>query len=208
MVKHLLSMTLLTGALLAPFSTLYAQESKPTTVYNIKGNLPDLRFNLQGVNGNVTEQDIQGKVAIVFFGYASCPDICPTTMVELSALKQEIDKTPQKPHLSDNLQIIFISVDPHRDTPEILQAYVDAFDNGAIGLTGSTEQIADIAKRYRVAYQIGKPKAGAASNDYEVMHAQGVYIFDQNQKAVYLASNAENTELLKEKLIPLLENLK
>lgn len=208
MVKRILSTTLLLATLAAPFSTLYAQESKPTTVYNIKGNLPDLRFNLQGVNGNVTEQVIQGKVAVVFFGYASCPDICPTTMVELSALKQEIDKTPQHPHLSDKLQIIFISVDPHRDTPKILQAYVDAFDNGAIGLTGTTEQIADIAKRYRVAYQIGKPKDGAASNDYEVMHAQGVYIFDQQQKAVYLASNAEDTDLIKEKLIPLLEKAK
>lgn len=91
MVKRILSTTLLLATLAAPFSTLYAQESKPTTVYNIKGNLPDLRFNLQGVNGNVTEQVIQGKVAVVFFGYASCPDICPTTMVELSALKQEIE---------------------------------------------------------------------------------------------------------------------
>lgn len=173
--------------------------STDTKIYDIKGNLPDLQFNLQGVNGIVSEKEIRGKVAVVFFGYASCPDICPTTMADLATLRQSIDAK-----LLDEMQIIFISVDPHRDTPQILQAYVDAFSSGAIGLTGTSKQIADIAKRYRVAYQIAKPAPGAEDNNYEVMHAQGIYIFDKQGKARFLASNADDTEYLKEKLIQLL----
>ncbi|MDY3331883.1 MAG: SCO family protein [Pelistega sp.] len=174
-----------------------AQDSKPTTVYNIKGNLPDLKFELQGLNKTVNAEDLKGKATLVFFGYASCPDICPTTMAELATLKKSLGEH------EDKVQIVFISVDPHRDTPEILQAYVDAFESGGLGLTGTTEQIAEVAKRYRVAYQIEKPKPGAAENNYEVMHAQGIYIFDEKGKARFLASNAENTELLKEKLLQL-----
>lgn len=170
-----------------------------TKVYNIKRNLPDLHFSLEGTHGKVNEQALKGKVALVFFGYASCPDICPTTMADLSSLRRSLD-----PKLAANLQILFISVDPHRDTPKIIQAYVDAFDNGAIGVTGTAEEIADIAKRYRVAYQISKPAPGAADNNYEVMHAQGIYIFDKQGHARLLASNADDTELLKENLIPLL----
>lgn len=197
MFKHsLLSLCLATSTLTIPINVI-AQDSNPTTVYNIKGNLPDLKFELQGLHHSVKAEDLQGKVALVFFGYASCPDICPTTMVELSILKKSLGE--QK----DKVKIVFISVDPHRDTPEILQAYVNAFDNDALGLTGSAEQIAEIAKRYRVAYQIEKPKPGADANNYEVMHAQGIYIFDEKGKARFLATNAENTEQLKEKLLQL-----
>lgn len=194
--RYLVPLVLAISSLTTPI-TLVAQDSKPTTVYNIKGNLPDLKFKLQGLNRTVNAEDLQGKAVLVFFGYASCPDICPTTMAELGVLKKSLGEQ------QDKVKIVFISVDPHRDTPEILQAYVDAFDNDALGLTGSAEQIAEIAKRYRVAYQIEKPKPGADANNYEVMHAQGIYIFDEKGKARFLASNAENTELLREKLLQL-----
>lgn len=196
---RLIKTTLLGIGLVSSFALPAQAVEVQTKVYNIKSNLPNLRFSLQGVNGTVTEKDILGKVAVVFFGYASCPDICPTTMADLATLRQSLD-----PKLVDNMQIVFISVDPHRDTPKILQAYVDNFSSGAIGLTGTPEQIADIAKRYRVAYQIAKPAPGAAANNYEVMHAQGLYIFDKQGKARLLASNADDTELIKEKLSTLL----
>lgn len=194
-----LMVKLIIGTLLCFILAAPSWAEDDTKVYNIKGNLPDLTFKLQSAHGTVTEKDVRGKIAMVFFGYASCPDICPTTMAELSQLKQSLS-----PQLADKIQIVFISVDPHRDTPAILQAYVDAFKNGAIGLTGTTEQIADIAKRYRVAYQISKPAPGAAENNYEVMHAQGVYIFDEQGKARLLASNASDTLLIKSKLEELL----
>ncbi|WP_159990498.1 SCO family protein [Pelistega ratti] len=201
MLKSLLSIAVLcTSTVLLTHTPAMAQETKPTVVYNIGGNLPDLEFTLQGVDKPVSASDLKGKVVMVFFGYASCPDICPTTMAELSAFRDELSDAEK-----DKLQIVFISVDPHRDTPAVLQAYVDAFHNGAIGLTGTDKQIAEIAKRYRVAYQIEKPKPGDDPLNYEVMHAQGVYIFDTQGKAKLLASNADNTELIKEKTRPLLK---
>src|SRR5690606_39712283 len=73
-----------------------------------------------------------------------------------------------------NVRIVFVSVDPHRDTPDVLQAYVDAFNNQAIGVTGSEKQIADLARRYRVAYQIEKPRPGDSAEIYDVTHSRGV----------------------------------
>src|SRR3546814_7915520 len=111
----------------------------------------------------------------MFFGYASCPDVCPTTMAQLSQVMLELGDQ------ADKVRILFISVDPHRDTPEVLQAYVNAFDSNAIGLTGTEKQVADVARRYRVAYQIEKPKSDDHDN-YEVAHSRGVYIFEDRSE--------------------------
>jgi protein SCO1/2 len=160
-------------------------------IYDVSGHLPDLRFSLSGAHGKtVTNADLAGKTVLLFFGYASCPDICPTTMAQLSEVLRSLDEWAEK------VRIVFISVDPHRDTPDTLQAYVDAFDRRAIGLTGNESQISDLARRYRVAYQIQKPQAGAKSDDYEVTHSRGVYIFDKTGRARLLASDSANTEAL------------
>src|SRR5690606_5487020 len=143
-----------------------------------------------GPNGKtVTHETLKGKVVLLFFGYASCPDICPTTMAQLS---QVVDNLGDQ---ADNVQIVFISVDPHRDTPEILNAYVSAFNDHAIGLTGNERQVADVARRYRVAYQIEAPTGNDPEN-YEVTHARGIYIFDQQGRARFLASDSESIDSL------------
>jgi protein SCO1/2 len=105
---------------------------------------------------------------------------------------------------ASKVRILFISVDPHRDTPEILQAYVDAFDKNAIGLTGTEKQVADVARRYRVAYQIEKPK-GNDKNNYEVAHSRGVYMFDAQGRARMLAADTESVEALTESVRSLLD---
>ena len=175
-------------------------DQKPTEVYAISGHLPDLKFKLSRAgNQTLDNEQLQGKVALIFFGYASCPDICPTTMAELTDVLEELG-----PEKAEQVQIVFVSVDPHRDTPDVLQAYVDAFDNGAIGVTGTPNEIAEIARRYRVSYQIEKPKPGADPNNYEVMHAQGVYVFDKKGKARLLASNLNFPEEFITKLKTLL----
>ena len=175
-------------------------DQKPTQVYSISGHLADLKFKLNRAgNQTLDNTQLQGKVVLVFFGYASCPDICPTTMAELTDVLHELG-----PEHAKQVQIVFISVDPHRDTPEVLQAYVDAFDNGAIGVTGNPAEIAEVARRYRVSYQIEKPKPGADPNNYDVMHAQGVYVFDKNGKARLLASNLNFPEEFITKLKTLL----
>lgn len=176
-------------------------DQKPTEVYTIKGHLPDLKFKLaRAGNQTLDNEQLRGKVALVFFGYASCPDICPTTMAELTDIIESLG-----PEKAKQVQIVFVSVDPHRDTPDVLQAYVDAFDNGAIGVTGTPDEIAEVARRYRVSYQIEKPKPGADPDNYEVMHAQGVYVFDQEGKARLLASNLNFPEEFMEKLGALLQ---
>lgn len=161
-----------------------------STIHPIRGFLPDLKFELRAAgNKTVTEKDFDGKIVMMFFGYASCPDICPTTMAQLSQVLVNLEGD------ADKVRIIFVSVDPHRDTPEILQAYVDAFGSHAIGLTGSERQISRLARRYRVAYQIEKPR-GDDVNAYDVAHSRGIYIFDERGKARMLASDGESVEKL------------
>jgi len=162
-----------------------------STIHPIRGFLPDLDFELVAAgNKTLTEEDFKDKVVMMFFGYASCPDICPTTMAQLAMVMENLGEQAR------HARVIFVSVDPHRDTPEILQAYVDAFDSRhAIGLTGSERQIERLARRYRVAYQIEKPRSDDA-NDYEVAHSRGIYIFDTRGKARMLASDGESVEKL------------
>lgn len=168
-----------------------AKESE-TAIHNVRGFLPDLRFTLQGAGDKTySEKDFEGKTVMLFFGYASCPDICPTTMAQLSQVMNQLDSD------ADQARIIFISVDPHRDTADVLQAYVDIFDDHAIGLTGSEKQIADVARRYRVAYQIEKPRSDDPES-YEVAHSRGVYIFDKTGRARILAADGESVEALTE----------
>ncbi len=160
-------------------------------IHNVRGFLPDLRFTLQAAGGKtVTQETFKDKTVLLFFGYASCPDICPTTMAQLSQVMLNLGDAAGK------VRILFISVDPHRDTPELLQAYVDAFDKNAIGLTGTEKQVADVARRYRVAYQIEKPASGGDKNTYEVAHSRGVYMFDARGRARVLAADTESVEAL------------
>jgi len=165
-----------------------SENSPDWNLYDVKGHLPDLEFELQAAdNKTFTEQDLEGKTVLMFFGYASCPDICPTTMAQLSQIVTNLGEDGK------DVRILFVSVDPHRDTPDVLQAYVNAFNPNAIGLTGDERTIARLAKKYRIAYQIEKPKPGDDAEIYNVTHSQGVYIFDNKGQARLLASDSEDT---------------
>ena len=153
--------------------TAAADNSKVAPIHDVSGFLPNLKFTLLGKDGQeVTEQALADKVVLMFFGYANCPDICPTTMGQLAMVMQKLGSD------ADRARILFISVDPHRDTPEQLQAYVSMFDPHAMGLSGTERQVAAVARRYRVAYQIEKP-TGDNPDNYVVTHGRGVYVFDQ-----------------------------
>jgi protein SCO1/2 len=168
-------------------------------VHPVRGFLPDLKFSLQGAGGaTVTQQAFAGKIVLMFFGYASCPDICPTTMAQLAQVTESLGPK------ADQVRILFVSVDPHRDTPDILQAYVDQFDPHAIGLTGDERAIAALARRYRVAYQIQRPDPQHPDAPYEVSHSRGIYAFDQAGQAVWLAADGESQDELLAALKPLL----
>ena len=191
------------GTLLLVACTLLAacgDRAVKWTPYDVKGHLPDLNFQLSGAAGKtVSSDDLKGKTVMLFFGYASCPDICPTTMAQLSAVMDQLGDDAR------DVRIVFISVDPHRDTPDKLQAYVDAFNKQAIGATGTEKQIADLARRYRVAYQIEKPRPGDSADNYDITHSRGVYIFDNTGKARLLASDSESTAAIVKDVRQLIE---
>lgn len=170
------------------------------TLYDVKGHLPDLKFSLPAAGGKtISNEDLKGKTVLLFFGYASCPDVCPTTMAQLTAVLQGLGEKAR------DVRILFVSVDPHRDTPDVLQAYVNAFNNNAIGVTGDERQIADLARRYRVAYQIEKPKAGDGADMYDVTHSRGVYIFDNQGRARLLASDTDSIAAMTKDLKQLID---
>ena len=132
-MRHLTCGRAWRGLLLTLFILLAACGDRNVnwTLYDVKGHLPDLKFSLPGAGGKtVSSDDLKGKTVLLFFGYASCPDICPTTMAQLTAVLQNLGDKAR------DVRIVFVSVDPHRDTPDILQAYVDAFNKNAMGVTG------------------------------------------------------------------------
>ena len=113
--------------------------------------------------------DFKGKVVLVFFGFTQCPDVCPTTLGDLAAVKQKLGAK------GDKLQVIFASVDPSRDTPEILGAYLANFDPSFLALRGSDEETAKMAKDFKVYY---KRVEGQTPGSYTMDHTAGDYIFD------------------------------
>jgi protein SCO1/2 len=115
----------------------------------------------------VTEKDFLGKYMLVFFGFTYCPDVCPTELQVMMAAKAALGEQGQA------LQPVFVSVDPGRDTPENVKAYVGNFGEGLIGLTGSPEDVAAIAKAFRVFYQ---KVEGAGPEDYTIDHSSIIYL--------------------------------
>ncbi len=116
-----------------------------------------------------TLADYKGKVVVVFFGYTQCPDVCPTTMAELAEVKRSLGSDGAR------VQGIFVTVDPERDSAELLKAYVANFGPDMIGLRGTPEQIAAAAKEFKVYY--GKVP-GKTDTSYTVDHTAGSYVFD------------------------------
>ena len=120
-----------------------------------------------------TLTDFKGKVMVVFFGYTQCPDVCPTTMVELAQVKKSLGKD------GDRVQGLFVSVDPERDTPEILKAYMASFDPSFIALRGTPEQAQAAAKEFKVFFA---KVPGKLEGSYTIDHTAGSYLFDATGK--------------------------
>ena len=113
--------------------------------------------------------DFKGKVVVVFFGYTQCPDVCPTTMTELVEVKRLLGAN------GDKLQAVFITVDPTRDTAELLNAYVTNFDPSFVALIPTPEQLVEVAKEFKIYY---KKVDGKTPTSYTMEHSAGSYIFD------------------------------
>ncbi|RJG03565.1 SCO family protein [Noviherbaspirillum sedimenti] len=127
-------------------------------------------FALTDHNGKPrTLADFKGKAVVVFFGFTHCPDVCPTTMAEMANVMQQLGPQAEK------VQVLFISVDPERDTPPLLAKYVPAFYPSFLGLVGDQAATEKVAKEFRVFYQ---KVPGKTSGSYSVDHTAGSYVFD------------------------------
>jgi protein SCO1/2 len=128
-----------------------------------KLELPDVDGTLRSL------ADWKGKVTVVFFGYTQCPDVCPTTMTELAAIRKSLGAE------GDKLQSVFVTIDPERDTPEILKAYVANFGPGFTALRGTPEQTAAAAKEFKVFYA---KVPGRNGGNYTMDHSAASFVFD------------------------------
>lgn len=159
--------------LTAPLSGCDRPHDTPKATFkslDISGADYGRQFTLTDPDGKSrTLSDFKGKVTVVFFGYTQCPDVCPTTLANLMEVKQLLGPD------GDKLQAVFISVDPERDTAELLKNYVAAFDPGWVGLRGTPEQTAAVAKEFKVFY---RKAPGKTPNSYTVDHTAASYVFD------------------------------
>jgi protein SCO1 len=153
-------------------------------------------FKLTDHNGQVrTLADFKGKAVVMFFGYTHCPDVCPTTLSEVAQALNIIGDKASK------VQVLFVTVDPARDTQSLLAQYVPAFNPGFLGLYGDEAATAKVAKDFRVFYQKHQKK-GAKS--YDVDHTAGTYVFDQSGKLRLFMSYGQGAEKIAQDLQALL----
>jgi protein SCO1 len=127
-------------------------------------------FSLPDTDGRTrTLAEFKGKVVVLFFGYAQCPDVCPTTMAEMAQVKQQLGAD------GDKLAVLFVTVDPARDTPQVLKAYMGAFDPAFVALIPPPEQLPALAKDFKVYY---KKVEGKTPTSYSMDHSAASFIYD------------------------------
>lgn len=158
-------------------------------VTDIAGVMPPLHFSMTRANDGaaVNARDYRGKVTILYFGYTNCPDICPTTLSNLSLALQRLGAS------AGNVRVLLVTVDPERDTVLVLKSYVRAFAPQTEGLRGSPDALADLARRYRVAYDVTPASPGRA---YAVMHSNAVFFFDAEGQARLVALSTDDVAAL------------
>jgi len=156
---------------LAVLGLTACSEAKPSfNAIDLTGAEYARDFRLTDMNGRErTLADFKGKVVAVFFGFAQCPDVCPTTMLEMKQIKDKLGAD------GDKLQVVYITVDPERDTAEVMKAYMQAFDPSFLALIPTAEQLAATAKDYKVYY---KKVEGKTPTSYTMDHSAATYLYD------------------------------
>jgi protein SCO1/2 len=133
-----------------------------------------------------TLADFKGKVVVIFFAFTHCPDVCPTTLAELAQVAKELGRDAEK------MQVLFVTVDPERDTPEVLKQYVPAFNPGFLGLYGDAAATSRVAKEFKIFYQ----KQPLPGGGYSVDHSAGTYILDQQGRLRLFAQYGAGAQAL------------
>lgn len=148
---------------------------------DVTGTSPALVFTMAHVpdGKEMTAVDYRGKVVMLYLGYTFCPDICPTTLASISEIMTRLGADAQ------HVAVLFVTVDPNRDTMPVLADYVRNFAPQIVGLRGTSDQLAALARRYRLAYSVTPETAG---HPYEVTHSSAIYVFDGSGAARLLLS--------------------
>ncbi|MES2048158.1 MAG: SCO family protein [Pseudomonadota bacterium] len=143
-------------------------------------------FALTDQNGKArTLADFKGKAVVVFFGYTQCPDVCPTTMAEMADVMKQLGE------LANQVQVLFVTVDPERDTQALLAAYVPNFDARFLGLYGDQAATEKVAKDFKVFYQ---KVPGKTASSYSVDHTAGSYVFDKQGRIRLFLRHGQGAE--------------
>jgi protein SCO1/2 len=171
-------------AALALTLALLGCSEQPWHMTDISGGMPRLSFRMSEGGKPVTAETYRGKVVALFFGYTHCPDVCPTTLANLTAMLEQV-KSP-------DVRILFVTVDPDRDDAKTLAEYTSAFSPQVVGLRGTPNQLASLARTYRVAYEVKK------GPPYEVMHSNAVFFFDRDGKARLVTTDTGNASAVAE----------
>jgi len=153
---------------------------------DISGVMPDLEFTLTGPDGGLVEaSSLLGKPLLVFFGFTNCPDVCPTTLTRLSVLMKKLGPD------AHDIQVVLVSVDPERDTVEVMRRYTASFGPWLLGLTGPAADL----NRLREAYGVyAAMESSDSKGSYNVMHSAVVFAFDAQGRARLLISNLDDTD--------------
>jgi protein SCO1 len=179
--------------LAGPLLAACAPESKPQfKAVDITGAEYGKDFALPDTEGRMRSiKDFQGKAVVVFFGYTQCPDACPTTMAEIGEAKKMLGPDGGK------VQGVFITVDPERDTPELLKAYVANFGPDMVALRGNAAQTAAVAKEFKVFYKRVDSKAPGS---YLMEHTASSYVFDPQGRLRLYSRYGSGTQALADDL--------
>jgi protein SCO1/2 len=151
---------------------------------NVRGMVPALALEMTDVTTNqpVTAANFRGKVTLLYFGYTNCPDVCPATLYNVDKILRRLGP------LASQVQLLFVTVDPNRDTPAALAQYVALFGPNIIGLRGTDNQLFSLARRYRVVFSV---KPSPNPQQYQVSHSAAIYVFDASGQAQYLIAGLD-----------------
>ena len=154
-------------------------------------------FKLADHTGKIRSlADFNGKVVVLFFGYTHCPDVCPATMGELATAMQKLGRDAER------VQVLFITIDPERDTPALLANYVSAFNPTFLGLSGDVQATKEIAQEFKVVYQ---RQVGVAPEQHNLDHSTGSYIFDAAGKLRLYVSTGKGRDVFAHDIAELLK---
>jgi protein SCO1 len=153
---------------------------------DVTGSLPPLSFTMtRSEDGKqVTQADYRGETVLLYFGYTNCPDVCPTTLSEVHDILARLGPDAQ------HVRMLFVTVDPNRDTTPVLAAYVKNFGTEIDGLRGTPDELAALARRYRVEYSV-TPASG--NHPYDVTHSSAIFVFDGSGAARLIVASLSST---------------